>query len=456
MSWGPYSKDGGAVAQVVERATHNRVVAGSSPAGTTMAAFSGQRVLVGISGGPDSTALLVALHESGHDIVAAHYDHALREGSDAVARQVAAMCDARDIRLVSERRNGSLPKGSMQAAARTLRYQFFERARVEANADVVATAHTADDLVEGVVLHLMRGCGLAGFRGMPLQRGHYVRPLLGVWRSEVLDFLRQRGIVAYEDPANSEPRFARVRARVHIIPQLERDRPGIKRRFHAAAMAASDQQEKVTAQASRAVDEGAGLTELAYPVALEALKLMYTRAGGPQPGLSRAHLDSMLRLTRPGPGGRGVDLPGGLRFRIVGGHMQITSSQPSEQPAPRLEVRTCSGCDDERAAHLRTGLDLRLGHRQPGLRFRPAGGSGRRKLQDVFVDAHIPREERDGWPLVFAGSRLAWVPGVAVEAELMSRPGEPSLHVAVTPMPVLSGKKVVRLETPNSPPGEQI
>jgi tRNA(Ile)-lysidine synthetase-like protein len=198
---------------------------------------------------------------------------------------------------------------------------------------------------------------------------------------------------------------------------------------------------------------GAGLERMPVAVAVEALKLLYTRAGGPEPGLSRAHFDSMFRVARPGRGGRGVDLPGGLRFRIVGGHMQVVG-HPSGQASPRLEVSNCSGCDDPRAAHLRAGLQLRVGHRQPGLRLRPVGGRGTRKLQDIFVDARVPREERDQWPLVFAGDTLAWVPGIALDAEAASRPGESALHVTLSPMPVHSQPNVVRLRNLKSPSGE--
>ena len=125
----------GAVAQVVERATHNRVVAGSSPAGTTMLPTdrseplllglqqsglirSGDRVLVAVSGGPDSSALLVAAREQGHDVVAAHYDHALQGGSAAAAQHVADLCDQLSVELVMERRRCAMPRGSVQAAAR--------------------------------------------------------------------------------------------------------------------------------------------------------------------------------------------------------------------------------------------------------------------------------------------------------------------------------------------------
>ncbi len=406
-----------------------------------MAELHSRRVLVAVSGGPDSTALLIALHEAGYDMVAAHYDHPLRDG--------AGVCATLGVPLVTERRTEPMPKGSLQAAARTLRYAFLERARAQASADVVVTAHTADDVVEGVVLHLLRGCGLAGFRGMPARRGHYVRPFLGVWRTDVREFLQQRGVVPYEDPANVDTRFARVRVRLQILPALERDRPGIIRRFHAAASSAGRLQEVAEQGATGAITRS-GLAAMPKPVAAEVLKAMFTDAGGREPGLSRVQLEAMLRVAGPGRGGRGIDLPGGLRFRIVGDHMEVVASHGPTPRAPRLEVRACAGCDDRQAAHLRAGLQLRVGFRRPGLRMRPLGGRGTRKLQDIFVDARVPREDRDAWPLVFAGDKLAWIPGLAVDADLAGVPDEETLHVAITPMPARLANRVVRLETPRA------
>jgi tRNA(Ile)-lysidine synthetase-like protein len=391
-------------------------------------------ILVAVSGGPDSTALLLKLHEEGREIVAAHYDHALRDGSDDAARQVAELCRRLGVPLISERRTEPVPKGSPQAAARTLRYAFLERARAEAGADEVALAHTADDVVEGVVLHLLRGCGLAGLRGMPARRDAFVRPMLRMWRSEVRAFLDQRGVVPYEDPANVDTRFARVRVRLEILPAMERERPGITRRLHAVAM-----------NAARLYAMGED-----DPTPAETVKRLYVAAGGPAPGLSRRHIEAILKLAEGGRGGRGVDLPGGLRFRIVGGHMQIVPSRPVPK-ASSLVIRDCAGCGDAGAVHLRAGLHMSLGYRKPGLRMRPAGGRGTRKLQDIFVDARVPREERDNWPLVFAGERLAWVPGVAVDADLAAVPGVPATHVAITPMPVAPISKVVRLGSSKLP-----
>jgi tRNA(Ile)-lysidine synthase len=422
---------------------------------------SGDRVLVAVSGGPDSTALLIAAHESGLDVVAAHYDHALQDGSQAVAVHVAGLCRRLGIELVTERRTSPLARGSVQAAARSLRYGFLERARADAGADLVGLGHTADDLVEGVVLHLMRGCGLAGLRGMPASRGFFVRPLLSVWRHEVLEFLSRRGIVALEDPANSNTAYARVRVRREILPALERDRPGVLRRFYAVAQRATIAQESIAREAAATLAGGtldrAAVALSSEPVAVELMKMLYAGAGGEQPALSRVHLKSMLRLAQPGRGGRGVDLPGGLRLRIVGETMEIvaleTASARRDRPASRLEVTHCSGCADKNAAHFKAGVEVHLGFRRPGLTMRPRGGRTR-KLQDIFVDARVPREERDTWPLVFAADKLAWVPGVAIDSELATAPGTIGQHVSVVPYPLRQMSKIPVLKSPPSHSGE--
>ena len=421
----------------------------------------GGRVLVAVSGGPDSTALLLALHELGFDVTAAHFDHALRDGSEKVAEQVGALCASLDVKMVAQRRESPMPPGSVQAGARVLRYEFLGRARAEVRATAVALAHTANDQVEGTVLHLMRGCGLPGLRGMPTSRGAYVRPMLSVWRHEVVEFLEKRGITAYDDPSNTDLNFARARVRHEILPALERDRPGLVRRLYAVARQASALHEAIERQAQALVRAGMPTTSevarMPEPLAVELMKLLYSGAGGVQPALSRAHLTSMLRLVAGGPGGRGVDLPGGRRFRIVGSYMEVFASEVASARSnarPQLKVKRCNGCDDPNVAHLRPDVRLSVGFRRPGLRMRPAGGRGSRKLQDILVDARVPREDRDSWPLVFAGDRLAWVPGIAVDADLVSVAGEPALHVAISPMPDRWDPKVARLGTPNSPRGE--
>ena len=409
-------------------------------------------MLVAVSGGPDSTALLLMLHEQGHDVVAAHYDHALQPGSAEVAEHVRELCASLGVPLIVERRHEPLTRGSVQAAARQLRYAFLERAAREAGAQTIALAHTADDVVEGAAMHLLRGCGLAGLRGMPARRGRFVRPLLNVWRADVMAYLAARGVSALEDPANSNLVYARVRMRRQVLPALERDCPGISRRLHAAATQAARLQDALTAQAAGRRPRRA-LAAMSPPVAAEYMRLLYADAGGRLPALSRRQLAAMVRLATGERGGGGIDLPGGLRFRVVGSRVEVVPRVFQMMEAV-LSVKPCAGCDEAGAVHLKRGLELRLGRREPGLRMRPAGGAGSRKLQDIMVDAHVPREERDAWPLVFAGERLAWVPGVAVDRDLKAGSAEPALHVTVTRILSDRNPQMAVLESPDTPRGD--
>src|SRR5260370_15130236 len=134
------------------------------------------RVRVALSGGPDSTALVLALREEGRTVAAAHYDHALQPGSGHVAEHVRELCRRLGVDLVVERRETPLPRGSAQAAARTLRYEFLERARLQTGGDVVAIPATAASLGEGNVLRTLSGRRLPAFPGRPTPRRRFWPP----------------------------------------------------------------------------------------------------------------------------------------------------------------------------------------------------------------------------------------------------------------------------------------
>jgi tRNA(Ile)-lysidine synthetase-like protein len=368
------------------------------------------------------------------DVTAAHFDHALRPGSERDSEAVAGLCARLGIPLVTERRQEPLARGSLQAAARAARYRFLSRALASTGCELVALGHTADDVAEGVALHLLRGSGLAGMRGMPVSRPPFVRPLWNVWRADIEQFLTARGVVPLRDPSNADvARYARARVRHQLLPALERDRPGLVRRLWAAALTASRLQAEVE-QAARRLGPGlAAVRRSPKAVRVELYRQLYGRL----PALSRRQLEAMDRVVCHGRTGQTVDLPEGLRFRMEANRLAIDPRDLRAAPPPRLLVRPCPGCSDPRAAHLRPDQRLSLGYRTPGLRMRPLAGPpggrrpGTRKLQDILTDAKVPRHLRDSLPLVFADGRLAWVPGIAVDADAAASPGGPAIHVVL-------------------------
>src|SRR5215472_5171315 len=267
---------------------------------------TGVRAVAAVSGGPDSTALLVWLVESGVDVAAAHYDHALRDGSERDAEHVAALCDRLGVPLLRERRAEPLPAGSVQAAARALRYAFLERALAATGRDVVCLGHTADDVVEGALLHLLRGSGLAGLRGMPRSRGPIVRPLLDVWRSDVEHYLAARGLEPVRDPSNGDTvRYARARVRFHLLPALERDRPGMTRRLRAAAASAAALQDRLEAEAARLVGAGPARRTTFHRATRAGIPRCGDSSATDRAGSARQALRGVWRRARGAPPSRG-------------------------------------------------------------------------------------------------------------------------------------------------------
>lgn len=404
----------------------------------------GIRTLAAVSGGPDSTALLVWLLEAGADVTAAHFDHALRPHSARDAEHVARLCTRLGVPLIQGRRVRQLPRGSLQAGARALRYEFLERIRCQTGCDLVCLGHTADDVVEGAVMHLLRGSALAGLRGMPQRRGPFFRPLLHVWRADVEAYLRVRALEPLRDPSNADTsRYARARARHVLLPRLERDRPGVTRRLRAAAETAARLQDQLEAGARRLIHDGVAFRK-ELKAAPRAVRLeVYRQLYGRLPALTRRQLEAMDALALGGATGTGLDLPGRLRLHVQHDRVSVDVATPP-QPAPvRLAVQACRGCADPCAAHLRPGMELTVGYRRPGLRMRPLGAPGSRKLQDVLTDAKVPRHLRDRLPLVFADGRLAWVPGIAVDGDCAASWGGAAVHVTIEGEPefrvVLSG-----------------
>jgi tRNA(Ile)-lysidine synthase len=355
-------------------------------------AVRGERVLVAVSGGPDSTALLHALvrlaPRLGIDLEAATVNHGLRPEAAAEVALVAERCRALGVAcevLTVDVRAARGPHVSWQDAARRVRLRALEEAAARRGCGRIALGHTADDQAETVLFRIVRGTGVAGLQAMPYHRGPFVRPMLDVRRREVLRYLAKRRLPFIEDPSNGDRRFTRARIRHEWIPFLEKENPRL----------------------------------------VEALLALAADARGARSptGLSRRAAATVARLAAAGAGTR--------RVSVRGGELEVSYGQVRAPAPPAAEVKLeveegalpASPAPDAAAFDLdRLPLPLRVRTPRAGDRMRPRGGRGSRKLSDLFIDAKIPRPRRSGLPLLEAADgTILFVPGLRPSE--VGRPG---------------------------------
>ena len=425
------------------------------------AGLSGASLLAAVSGGPDSLAMLHALHcivdSHGLTLHVAHVDHGLRplSGQDAgfVRERAGALglpCTVAPV-TVPRRRDGSFP----EAAAREARYRALARLAEAQGAAAIVTGHTLDDQAETLLLHAVRGSGLAGLRAMAVlgpspvagAAARLFRPLLGVRRAETLAYCRQLGLSPLEDETNSDARIPRNLLRLEVMPLLERLNPRAAEALARLAAMAGGAQDFLDA----ALDaEWPSLAAAGGAVALDrerlralhpALRALAVRRACAEAGgsatLDAAHVEAVLRLAG-GPAGREAALPGGLcveaRHDALVFHAPGAPAPPSlhgEHPLPVPGAATAGGWrirthlvpmpSSLEASTLTALLDadalggaLWVRARRPGDRFQPLGmAQGSRTLQDYLVDAHVPRRERGALPLLVSPGGIVWVVGHA-------------------------------------------
>jgi tRNA(Ile)-lysidine synthase len=205
---------------------------------TECALLPGSRLLVAVSGGPDSIALLHVLaslrHEFGYELAAHGVDHGLR--AEAAAELALAERVSAELRVPFGRSTLAVAAGgNLQARAREARYLALGEAARQAGGAVIATAHHADDRAETVLLRLLRGTGPAGLAVLPARAGDRVRPLIRARRGDILSHLSRHQLPCAEDPSNRDARFLRVRVRNELMPLLESLSPGIVEHLTALA-----------------------------------------------------------------------------------------------------------------------------------------------------------------------------------------------------------------------------
>jgi tRNA(Ile)-lysidine synthase len=429
-------------------------------------------LVVGVSGGADSLCLLDVLHALGYPLIVAHFDHGLRPESAADAAQVRGEAEARSLAFVTERQDvAALAREesfSIEEAARIARYGFlYDQAR-QNGAQGIAVAHTADDQVETVLMHLLRGAGMAGLKGMTYRIIHpewdpeipLLRPLLGAWRSEIEAWCEEHALWPLHDASNADTTFFRNRLRHELIPYLSDYNPRIKDVVWRMSQSLTGDYEVLQLAIEETWDEvclreGEDYVELSveamchYPRGMQR-SLVRRAIACLRPLLRDIDFDAVERalafVAAPTDSGQ-MDLIAKLVLWSENGHIFLAERHAKVidagwlQMPPEMEISLdVPGeveLDDWRLiATLQNEIDLDelsetmadpwqawldadllklplvLRTRRPGERFKPLGMDGHSmKLSDFWVNEGLNRRARTGWPLVFSGEELASVPG---------------------------------------------
>jgi len=431
-------------------------------------------ILCGLSGGPDSVALCDILHRLSEKmdltLHAAHLNHGLR-GTDADRDEefVREFCAARDIELDVERANvrGYITSGdrSVEMAARSARYEFFGRAAARTGIDILALGHTADDRIENLLMRLFRGSGgrgLGSLRTVRFQGGMtIVRPLLGVFRSVIIDYLESMELEYRVDRTNLDETTDRGRIRNFLLPELlrlaeesgwEGTREALAR---SAALLAEDEAflDSLVHEHRGAVqvDEEGGLhlhvSELASlpsPI-LARLILSSIETVDSEARPERQHIRCIINMIK-GERTGACDIPGGLRAELVGDQVLVRKPPDGSEPEPveialdQLPETVRFGPAEIEISILKNGAkrthtsvepsqggiwiappegckSIVIRAVRPGDRMAPLGMQAHtKKISDIFIDNRIPRESRITEPIIESrpGGEILGLPGLGI------------------------------------------
>lgn len=393
-----------------------------------------ERLLVGLSGGADSVALLLLMLDSGAQVSAVHVNHGLRgEASDGDEAFVRALCEQHGVPLYAYRADP--PDDPGEGWAREVRYGYFRQAMEASGADALVLAHHRDDQAETLLLHLMRGAGLNGLTGMSpdteMEGMRVLRPLLAYSRAELRAYLMDKGQSWREDASNADPRYLRNAVRGELLPVMERLAPGAAQRLAAACALLAEDNAALDALAVEFLKENPGnalplsALRIQQPgMQKRILRMWWTKVAAPveERSLSASQTDA-LRALVDAPASSRCNLPGGWYGQAGWTHLHLIPPEEvqdiPESPAlesPLLAVEAYDGDPGDgqgRQAIPRAWLtECTVRSRQKGDFIRPFGCVGRQSLQDYLVNRRIDAAFRDRVPLLCRGSEVLLVGGV--------------------------------------------
>ena len=384
----------------------------------------GDRVICAVSGGADSVALLFAMYllRERLDITleAAHFNHRLRgEESDADEAFVKELCGRYDIPLHLGSGRILPGKKGLEAAAREARYAFLRSLPGK-----IATAHTADDNAETVLLHLVRGTGLKGLGGISPMNGNVIRPMLTVTRREVEAFLSEYALPHREDSTNATDLFLRNRIRRNVMPLLLQENPSLAENLSDMALGLREDEDYLSQMAGETLPGVTELREMHPALRARALERFLKENGVPEP--EKRHIALLEQLVFSDKPSARADLPGGITVArrydtlVVLGEAQPLSERVLEGSLelPKLGLRVVCAEADTIVNTPDTFTVVPEGRivvrsRLPGDRIRLSGGT--KSLKKLFIDRKIPASERLRIPIIADEAGVLGVWGIGAD-----------------------------------------
>ena len=387
----------------------------------------GDHVVCALSGGADSVAMLFAFYllkeKLGIQLSAAHFNHHLRgEESDRDEAFVRAFCDRYDIPLAVGSSQVTAGKKGLEAAARDARYAFLRTLPGK-----IATAHTADDNAETVLMHLVRGTGLKGLGGITPVQGNLIRPMLSITRADVERFLQEYYVNHIEDSSNKTDVFLRNRIRHHVMPLLTAENPRLAENLSAMALRLRLDEEYLSQQANfEILPTVEQLKALHSAQRSRVLEAFLRRSGVREPEESHIlQVEALIFSEKPSAK---AGFPGSVTIARNYDRLEVlTKENPLETvelkdtlDLPQLGLRvTCTPAEkiintpDTFTVYPRGAITLRP--RQSGDTIRLPGGS--RSLKKLFVDRKIPASQRDRIPVIADGQGVLGVYGIGTNLD---------------------------------------
>lgn len=438
-----------------QKETSQGIVAGLKAALKKYSMLSGgETVVIGLSGGPDSVCLLSLLSKLKTELTlslhAVYVNHNLRP--DEVPAEIEfcrTLCNSMGtnflVKSIDVNSYANEHRMNRHEAARELRYRVFNETAAEVDADRIALAHNSDDQVETVIMRLLRGSGPKGLAGIPAVRGNIIRPLIDTGRQEIEAYLGEENLSFVTDSSNLKADYFRNRIRQYLLPLVREINPSINRTIANTTSVLQEEErwfdivvtKNLMKMISRKKEDRielflAPLEAMDKVILRRLLRRTIDETSGLR-GISFAHIEEVIGLIKNGKSGDRLYLPQGVRVIMEYSLLVITAENPMrinryEISPPcdtaireagvvirasfvEKEIETANGKETVLIDAESVNFPLIVRPRMNGDFFYPAGFGKRKKLQDFFVDEKVPRDERDGVPIIVSGDDIVWVAG---------------------------------------------